>query len=207
MAQQNIPLNIIEFWDWFQKHEHLYREVSDPEYAVEAMNNQVLSFGLFAWEIGAGKSKPHAFTISPNGNKERLALSEKIISAAPGMPDWEFHFCKQPKDDWDFTFEAYDRFLTKLTFEAKDWEYLLEKNGEGEIEIMVRGENLDVLDLDDELNAVDLVITNILGEEWVIHHLDAFVTVDDFAPEQLPRVKKMPTLREQFAKMIAPEQG
>ena len=202
MKHKNIPLNIIEFWDWFQRDEHMFREIIDPAHAVEQMDNQVLAFGLFSWEIGAGKNKPHYFAISPNGDKGRLELSKKIISLAPEMPDWEFYFCKPAKTNWDFTFEAYDRFLVKHTFDASGWDYILEKNGDGNIEIMVKTENMHVMDFDDELNAVDLVITNILGEELTIHHLDAFETVDEFTEGQIPYCKKMTTLKEQFEKNI-----
>lgn len=202
MTNENIPLQIIDFWDWFEKNEYMFREIIDPEHAVDTMNEQILSFGMFAWEIGEGKNKAHSLTISPNGDKARLQLSKKIIGVAPELSAWEFHPCKQPKHDWDFSFEAYDRFFSKHTFDANAWDYMLEKNEEGNIEVVVSAENLHNMDLDDELNAVDLVITNILGEELVIHHLDAFETVEGFDEEQIPYSFKMPTLKTEFEKLL-----
>lgn len=202
MPQKNIPLQIIEFWDWFQKNEHMFREVIDPEHAVESMDEQVLAFGMFAWEIGEGKSKPHYFTLSPNGDKGRLELSKKIIGAAPELSEWEFYPSKQPKQDWDFSFEAFDRYFSKHIFDASNWDYILEKNEDANIEIIVRADNLHVMDLDDELNAVDMVITNIIGEELSIHHLDAFETVNNFEEEQMELCKKIPKLKTAFEELL-----
>lgn len=202
MAQENIPLQIIEFWDWFQRNEYMFRDVIDPDHAVDTLNEQVLAFGMFAWEIGEGTNRPHYFTISPNGDKKRLALSKKIMEVAPDLKEWEFHPAKQPKDNWDFSFEAFDRYFSKHMFDASDWDYFLEKNEDGNIEILIQTENLHVMDLDDELNAVDMVITNIIGEELIIHHLDAFETVENFEEEQIPFLKKMPTLKLEFEKLL-----
>lgn len=202
MSQENIPLSIIEFWDWFQRNESMFREIIDPAHAMDTMNEHVLAFGLFAWEIGEGKNKPHYLTISPNGDKARLELSKKIIGAAPNLEKWEFHFCKQSKPSWDYIFEGYDRFFAKQIFNASEWEYVLGKNEDGAIEILVQANNLHVMDFDDELNAVDLVITNILGEELIINHLDAFETVDKFDEEQAIYSKKLPTLKSEFEKLL-----
>ena len=57
---------IREFWDWFVTHEKKFRDVKDPEKVVEMLNEQVLEFGFFSWQLGEGEYKPHRFIISPN---------------------------------------------------------------------------------------------------------------------------------------------
>lgn len=201
MQRESIRLDIVDFWDWFQVHEHMYRDIVDAQAAVDAMNEQVLQFGLFSWEIGEGKTKPHYLTLSPNGDKGRLELSKKIVAAAPELPQWEFNYCKPPKD-WDFTFEAFDQFMIKQQFDASGWEYLLQRNEDSEVEIFILADNLHVLDADDEMNAIDLVLTNVLGEENVIHNLDAFEVVDEFEPQFDDLIEKLPLLRHHFAKFL-----
>lgn len=194
-------MDIINFWDWFQANEYLFREIIDAEGAVKAMNEQVLQFGLFSWEIGEGNAKPHSLTLSPNGDKQRLLLSQKIVAAAPDMPDWEFNYCKPPRE-WDFKFEAYDQYMVRQQFDASEWEYVLQKNEENEMEVFILADNLSLLDDDDEMNAVDMVLTNVLGEENVIHHLDAFEVVDEFNEEFDNMVEKLPLLRHHFENLL-----
>jgi len=67
-----MELKVKQFWDWFIDNEYQFRAITDTKTVVELLNNQVLEFGMFAWEIGIGVEKPHSFTISPNGDKKRL---------------------------------------------------------------------------------------------------------------------------------------
>ena len=123
MDSKVLKQRIYEFWDWFVEHEQKFRVISDPNAVREMLNNQVLQFGIFSWEIGEGLSKPHTFTISPNGNPKMLRRSEAIIGEAPDLAQWEFYPAK-PSQDWDFTFEMFDSFMVKRKIDATDWEYL-----------------------------------------------------------------------------------
>jgi hypothetical protein len=192
---------ISQFWTWFQQNEQHYRELTDVQAAKEAMDNHILDFGLFSWEIGEGTSRPHYFVISPNGDAGRLELSRRIIEAAPYLRDWEFYYCRPPKN-WDFKFEMYDRYLLKQQFDASNWEFALVERPENQIEIIIKTDNLETLDMDDELDAGDFAITQILGEELVIEYLEAFEMVTEFRPEHPTETYKMPQLKHQFEKMI-----
>ena len=70
---------IDHFWEWFVKHEKQFRKISNPVATRELLNNQVLQFGVFSWEIGKGQGKPHTFTISPNGDAKMLRRSKASL--------------------------------------------------------------------------------------------------------------------------------
>ena len=98
---QDIQAKIEQFWNWFTENEHRFRKVTDVREAVEAMDDQILEFGLFKWEIGPGINKPFYLTLSPNGNEERLELSKMIMDLSPDLRQWEFNYCKPLGDHED----------------------------------------------------------------------------------------------------------
>jgi len=178
-----MELRIKEFWAWFIDNEYQFREVTDTEKVVELLNNQVLDFGMFAWEIGVGKEKQHSFTISPNGNKERLRLSRQIVKEAPNLRNWEFNYCKPIREDWDFTFEVFNSMLIKQTYDASKWDFVLEEEDNEKIKILFRASNIATLDYDDLPAVGDLVVNNLLGEETKTNHVHSVDFVDDFLPD------------------------
>ena len=201
MDQQTLMSKISRFWEWFEESEHMFREVTDPQAVVEAMDNHILEFGMFAWEIGEGQSKPHYLLVSPNGDSKRLDISYKLIQAAPNLRHWEFHYCKPPKD-WNFQFEIYDQFLVTQLIDASEWEYVLRKMEDNYVEVIIHADNMDNIDPEDKLNAAEMTLIKILGEELVIDHLGALEVVHEFSPVQEKRCQNMPTLKRNFEKMV-----
>ncbi len=201
MDQQTLKSKISRFWDWFQESEHLYREVTNPQVAVEAMDNYVLEFGMFSWEIGEGKSKSHYLMISPNGDGKRLDISCALMEAAPNLQHWEFLYCKPPKD-WDFQLEVYDQFLVKQQVDASEWEYVLLQLPGNYVEVTIRVNNMDDVDMEDKLNAAEMALTKLVGEELVINYLGALEIVREFNPDQEKHSHKLGTLRRDFEKMV-----
>ena len=186
------------FWDWFIRHEAQFRVVTDPRAVTEMLNNQVLDFGLFAWEIGKGAYKNHSFTISPNGDKARLRLSKQIIRAAPIMPEWEFYPSKPPRN-WDFTFEMFDSAMIKQTFDASEWEYVMLDGPSEQIDLILCADNIRRLDYEDLPQAADLVVTNILGEECKINHIHQIDLVEYLEPEYDHKRKALTELKDDFS--------
>lgn len=195
MNEEILNNKITKFWEWFQANESNYRDVEDPQKAVEEMDEHVLEFGLFSWEIGESTSRPYYFMISPNGDGDRLNISYKIMEAAPNMWDWEFRFCKPPQD-WNYAFETYDKFLVKKEIDAAEWDYILDKTPDGFFEIIICAANMWNIDTEDQLNAAEMVLTKILGEELVIEYLGALEVVTEFSAEQESRSKKLPVLKK-----------
>lgn len=184
MITYEVQSQVTHFWEWFGQNEHRLRQNTNMKSVVEALNNQVLEFGFFSWEIGQGRQKPYYFAISPNGNEQRLQISKAIIEKAPEFRHWEFHYCK-PSKQWDFTFEMYDAFMIKQKFKAKKWEYVLLQKKSGNFRILIKAKNMQTLDWDDQQAAGKMVIMNILGEELVMERIDAIEVVTNFAHKHL----------------------
>ena len=197
---------IDDFWNWFIQTEAQFRAffedetVVNQELLVEEMNNKVLDFGMFSWEIGPGQEKKYALTISPNGSKQRLSISKQMMYAAPLMPEWELHYCK-PAKDWDFTFQLFDDFMIQRKIDASSWQFLLAKSpGEG-ISILLDSPSIQGLSEDLKQNAADLVITNCIGEEHKIDYLKGIQFINEFdAPNN--KGKAIKTLKNDFDAMV-----
>ena len=188
---------IREFWDWFIIHERKFREVEDPEKVVNMLNDRVLDFGFFRWELGEGTYKPHRFIISPNGDRQRLQLSKQIMALAPIMPDWEF-FPFKPPGEWDYTFSMYDAAMMLQTFNAANWRCLIETDADHRIKVILCGENLWRLDPDDLPAAANLVVTNIVGEEFRIYHIRDIELYEELDEEDAEQSFPISELRDRL---------
>lgn len=167
-------IKIENLWKWFIANEqHIIeamRNESGSENIVENIDNLILDFGMFSWEIGQGKVKPWFFTISPNGDRERIRISQEIIDYAPNLDNWEFNYCK-PAIDWDRTFIIYDSNMDEHHVDASNWKYVALPDEYGRIELILEAANISDLDRDAATTAADLFVTNEVGEETSIQHI------------------------------------
>ena len=192
---------INHFWEWFVKHEKQFREISDPAATRELLDNQVLQFGVFSWEIGKGKDKPHTFTISPNGDEKMLSRSEAIIGEAPELPHWSF-FPAKPAREWDFTFEMFDSFMLQQTIDAAEWEFIFRMTLDRKLKVFIYAENIDFLDADDKLSAADFVLNQIIGEMDKIYYVDSVSFIEVLDENQEEDLKLMTAFKFEFEKLL-----
>jgi len=170
-----LDFQIIEFWKWFEKSSPKLDSENFDKGLLKKLDNKIENWEL-TWEIGPGLTKKHSLTISPNGSINLLDKTRNIIDQAPVLAEWEFYSSKQPKENWDRA-----KLIDKnFEFEAKNWTYVLLKYPDDKIEIQIKAENLKSLDSHSKEIAVDLVLTNLLGEERKIHDIDFIEIVDDF---------------------------
>ena len=201
MEPRALKNKIDYFWEWFVKHERQFREISDPVATRELLDNQVLQFGIFSWEIGEGRSKPHSFTISPNGDPKMLRRSEAIVGEAPELPEWEF-FAAKPAEDWDFIFKMFDSTMLQQTINASEWKYLIEIEEEQKLKILFYTENIDFLDADDKLSAADFVLNQTIGEMDKIYYIDGVSFIDFLEKDQEEDFKSMAVFKLEFEKLV-----
>ena len=208
MNQTNVDPKIDSFWKWFVQMEDriatFFAEDSevDKDALIETINNRVLDFGLFAWEIGAGKTKRFHLTLSPNGDAKRLALSRSIIAQAPSLRDWEFYHAK-PAKQWDYIFSIYDDFMMERSIEAFRWEYVLLEYPDDSLELKIVASNINFLDGEAKKAAVDLALTNIVGEECKVNYLKKVSIVEEFDDEYSGMGAPIRELKEHFDEILA----
>lgn len=176
---------IQEFWKWFVLNEAIIVEAinaskdQDHSELTGQLDNQILNFGTFAWEIGFGQSKPYFLTISPNNSSKFLAISKSIMKAAPSLKSWEFNAAKIPVD-WDLNFKIYDAEFDAHKVDASGWQQVLKKNLDQSINIILLAKSISHLDLDTQMRAADMVVTSLIGEELRINAIQEIEVVNNY---------------------------
>jgi hypothetical protein len=171
---------IDNLWDWFEENDELNRRIiytGDKEKLKElknAIDEKILVFGHFTWEINAGKSKEYQFVISPNREFELLQLSKKIIAEAPDLDNWEFLYAKEKVAVIE-PFKIFDESLDSHLVNVANWKYKL-----GGETVYVFAPSLKNIDSETEQHALDLVATALLGEEYRILDIKTLVKVEEF---------------------------
>lgn len=182
---------IDSFWEWFSANDERIKEVllghseQDKEALVKTLNNQVLTLGLFTWEMGHGTSRPFYLTISPNGDKELLALSREIMAAAPYLPDWELNHAK-PAQDWDLKFQLYDEEYIERAVDASKWKFSLRQHPKGGVTVILEADNIGHLDHETKQTATEQVLIGLLGEEQKIAHVKEIEITNRLKPSSTP---------------------
>lgn len=191
-----LDFQITDFWEWFAKNSERLRSDNYDRDLLEKLD-RIISDWHFSWEIGPGVIESNSLTISPNGNKELLHQAGRIIERAPELDTWEFYSSKQPKENW---------FIARLIYEKADinaleWTYVLLKYPDGKLEIIIKADNLKSLDTKTRELAIDLVLTNLLGEKRKMEELDFVDTTEEFDnEEQITALKFLPAHLEEIKK-------
>ncbi len=174
---------IEKLWKWFSSNERQIinciekESSSELDYIVEHLDNLILDLGVFYWEIGPSMKKSWYLTISPNGDKDLMKKSKKLIASAPDLVEWEFNFCK-PAKDWDRKFMIYDDNNIEQKINALNWKYVALQNEDGMIEIILEAKNIGHLDSHTARTAADLVVLTEIGEEAKILNIRSIDIVD-----------------------------
>lgn len=189
---------IAQFWQWFTYNEAIFRNEQTAEKAKEMLDNQILSFGRFAWGIDEGLQKSYVFTFSPNNDKQLLALSQQIVQLAPNLPMWEFQYCLPAQPEWDFKFQMLNNLIVLQDFDASEWQFVLIEEADYRVSVNIKADNLDTLDMDDKNIAVSRAVNKLIGEELRIKETYAIKPVHRFDSRDEEWVFPMTEFRERF---------
>ena len=85
-----------KFWRWFSKNAARFKDVIDDDRCgdlLDETSKAVNALGDFGWCYGPGKEEGrHAFTLTPEGIRDRQYLTQYWISRCPDIPDWCLSF-------------------------------------------------------------------------------------------------------------------
>jgi len=190
-------LKINKFWSWFLSNCNDFGENFDNERLLDALDNQILSLGDFAWEIGPGMNKLNQLVISPGGDLNLLPSTKKIISYAINLPNWEFFYLKPPKH-WNLIFEFEDENGILIGIDAREWKYLLLKYDDGMFEIVLQTNDLLKFNEDDRHIASKILLDGILGEEARMMFMNKVSVVGEFEERYKINSSDLIHLYEQF---------
>jgi len=170
------------FWQWFVKNSAAIKKVieiddaKEGERIVEELNNFILDFGMFTWDIGQNEHNVWFFLISPNGDPELFLLSQRIMSDAPNHLDWLF-LSSRPAKTWDRQFSIYNNEMDLIQIDSSFWSYVAFEDDNGQIELVFEAQN--IADLDEETSefAVNQFLVNEIGEKERIIRISSVTVV------------------------------
>lgn len=192
---------IADFWEWFETHlptvEAIIQNNNHPkfEWLIENLDQHILSMGKFKWQLDEPQDNYFSLVISPNSNRDLFAISQQIIDCSPPYEKWQFHASIPATGNT--VFSVYNADMDSCTIDSQGWEMVLEQE-DGQDYLLVLAKNLNHLDEDTRLVAVDLALTYRIGEALKITNLAGFDLVDEFAPNQQKTAFKIETLAQKL---------
>lgn len=186
--------NIISFWNWFKENEDDLQPDKITSELINKLDEKILSFGDYNWEIREGSKKSNMLIISPGGNVDLLEETKNIINLSPNLNNWEFCHYK-PAKVWDYQFSIEDKGVKRM-INASNWEYVLLKFPNGTYDIIIKADSLNVLPKEYHLTSVDIVLESILGEELSLNLIKNIDLVDKFPDEYLNQKGSIQSLKE-----------
>ncbi|MBU2018152.1 MAG: hypothetical protein KJ941_00785 [Bacteroidetes bacterium] len=199
--------HILRFWQWFVKNEDIIKDcIENPnsqhvEYVVDQMNEQVLSLGVFTWDIGLNDNEQWFLTISPNGNQNMLQVSQQIMDIAPEHMNWLFYASK-PAKSWNRQFTIYDSYMDELFIDASSWHYIIFEEPDGKLELVLEAQNLPHIDPEVAETAAEQFVLQEIGELIRIQHVASLVLVPMLENEDQALKTPISELKEHLEEII-----
>jgi hypothetical protein len=192
--------NIRSFWNWFAEiatdlaadpqNENLHRQLDAK---VRLLNPDI------TWEIGPGTSAEWLLAISPDLDASLLPVTRQIVSLAPPIDGWEFHWARQPKQ-WNYQFDIVREVGQVVRIDARKWKYVLLRYPNGSCEIVLIGDAIESLSKSDRERAAAILVQGILGEEFLITEDVSFDLTDSIDEQFRGKEKSIANLAEAFGK-------
>jgi hypothetical protein len=195
---------IESFWQWFVQNDVLIKNSIEQEladersYIVEQLNNHILGFGMLKWDLGLDDSQNWFFTLSPNGDKDLLVITERIIDNAPHFLSWKFHASKQASSS-GMIVSLYDNEMETLEIDASPWHYIAFIESDGKIELILEAKNVKNIDEDIIELAANLLVVNEIGEKMRILHVSTISIVSELSAEDEDSKYPISDLRNHFS--------
>lgn len=135
------------------------------------------------WEIGPLNNREQYFCLSPNLNENLIPLVREIVEAAPELKNWKVIPFK-PKKGWIGQWKMFNETGKEIMVDADSWRCVLYKFEDDVYEIDVKVEHVDGND-DIKYLAVDIVLTNLLGEEVYLKTIKNISLVKGFEEKSI----------------------
>jgi hypothetical protein len=167
---------------------------------IKQIDKVVSDFGDYDWEYGPSKKTQFYFCLSPNFREELIDEIDKIISLAPTLNGWEYISCKPRKEElpkWNMLNENDE----EITIDARSWKCVVYKFPDQTIDIDIKIEGIKG-NLDTQRMAVDIQLTNLLGERNYIKIVKGVNIVSEFSEKDKGRAIPVNELYEVIIKHI-----
>lgn len=187
------------FWNWFLENKNSMETLNHNHPFINEIDTQINSLGNFVWETGPGKKKSMAFTISPNGDPNLLEEAKNIISFAPKLDNWEFHYFKQVKD-WDNYFDVIIKDK-KHRIDISKWQYVLYQYDDNTLDIVIKPDPF-LKDYHEDIYGIsEMILDSLVGEKIRIEKIKDLEVVKKFEPDIERNKSNIVNLRSHIQKI------
>lgn len=196
---------ITQFWDWFvvsADHLSAMASAGKARELNDIVGPRVREFDQnLGWEIGPGLDKDWGLAISPNGVRNRLGLTQRIVASAPPMFQWEFYPAKPPKR-WHGFFQMRNSRGQVVGINTRRWQYALTSYDDGSfVDITIVAPDTDRIDIDGRKAAAYIALDSDLGEQRVLESIGAVDVELAATPSLLGRLTKFEKLAQHLGEL------
>jgi hypothetical protein len=188
MNKNDLAQRIQDFWEWFDENRQVIEKVvseslhPQTNYVVEQLDQHLLGMGKLKWQLENPQPFKFTLTLSPNNERKLLAITQSIVQNANKAHGWEYHHAIPGKSTYEV--DLYDIEMEIRSITAHHWKVIPLIEPDGRYELLIDAPELFELDEDTQLIAVDLMLTDVLGEELKINCLSGFQIVEGVEDNQ-----------------------
>jgi hypothetical protein len=172
---------------WGQLSPLLTKVLGDPENAdlINQIDTVVKEFSDYDWEYGPSKTERFYFCLSPAWQEKSIGEIDEAILLAPKLEGWEFISCKPRKADV-LGFLILNERNEEVSIQTQNWKCVVYKFQDQtvDLDVMVDGVNGD---RDTEYHALNIHLTNLLGERNYLRIVKNVKIVSEFSEKDSPR--------------------
>ncbi|GAA0894541.1 hypothetical protein GCM10009122_42220 [Fulvivirga kasyanovii] len=169
------------FWADFTAIEGELRADPENKDLIDKIDLMVKKLGSYDWEYGPFEDHFY-FCISPHFDKELIPSIEEIMNYAPSSNYWEFMVGKPRKKELLSRFVIYDSDNREVVVDTDGWECIIYRFEDGTYDLDVKM-NIKLESEDMKYLALDIHLTNILGEKVYLSIIEGIDIVDEFDDE------------------------
>jgi hypothetical protein len=177
--QMEDQLRVADFWE--RLIELLNSIKSDPENneLINRIDKFISDTTEYDWEYGPSSKTEFYFCLSPNLREDLIEEVERIISLAPKIDGWEF-IAGKPRKDEIVPWLMLDDNNLEIMVDPSNWRFILYKFKDNTFDIDVKLNDLNG-SLDFQYMAINILLTNALGEKEFMKWIKGINIVTEFA--------------------------
>lgn len=174
------------FWEEFSVLSQEIIKSPDNNKVIERVDYLVKELGGYDWEYGPSEKGEYYFCLSPNLQEELLKKVDEIVSLAPVIYDWEIISGKPRKKEFLKGWTMFNEDNTEILVDTDNWKCVVYKFPDNTYDIDFKISGVEGNE-DTQYLAVDIHLTNLLGERNYLRLIKGVNIVPEFSKEAIGR--------------------
>lgn len=183
---EEINKRVKKFWGDFSLISQEIIKNPEDEDNIEKLDQLVNELGKYDWEYGPSNKAEYYFCLSPNLDENLLSEVESIVANSPKIENWEIIACKPRKIEPLMKWNMFNENDIEITINTNEWRCVLYKFPDNTYDLDVKLNNVDGNE-DTQYLAVDIHLTNIIGEKDYMKFIKNISLVSEFSSESKDR--------------------